>query len=125
MGKAILIVDDDAKNRKLLRVVLQSCGYKVTEAEDGINGIRLAEENTPNIVLMDIQMPVMDGIEAMKKLKSAPETSIIPVIALTSYAMRGDQERFLGEGFDGYICKPIDIDKMIEVIEKHVQTKDI
>lgn len=112
----ILIVEDDKKNRKLLRVVLQNAGYETIEAEDGEQGIKLAKENNPSLILMDIQIPVMDGIEAFRILRSDLATRNIPVIALTSYAMRGDKESFLQEGFDGYISKPIGVKGFLKVI---------
>jgi two-component system cell cycle response regulator DivK len=97
----ILIIDDDDKNRKLLRVVLQSNGYETIEAENGEDGIKLAKEKNPSLILMDVQMPVMDGITVMKILKSEKSMAGIPIIALTSHAMKGDKERFLEAGFDG------------------------
>lgn len=118
MGKKILIVDDDLKNRKLLRVLLQNSGYETIEAEDGEDGIKLAKEKNPSLILMDIQMPVMDGITAMKILKSEKSMAGIPIIALTSYAMKGDTERFLEAGFDGYISKPIDIHALMKAIDE-------
>ncbi len=117
MSKKILIIDDDDKNRKLLRVVLQSNGYETIEAENGEDGIKLAKEKNPSLILMDVQMPVMDGITAMKILKSEKAMAGIPTIALTSYAMKGDKERFLEAGFDGYISKPVDINDLMKAIE--------
>lgn len=113
----ILIIEDDEKNRKLLRIVLQNAGYETIEAEDGEQGIKLAKENIPSLILMDIQMPVMDGVAAAKILKSEQSTAKIPVIALTSYAMREDKERFLKEGFDGYISKPIEVKEFLDIVK--------
>ncbi|MBI4838450.1 MAG: response regulator [Nitrospirae bacterium] len=118
--KTVLIADDDTKNRKLFRVALQSYGYKTIEAEDGKQCVKLAKETLPDLILMDIQMPVMDGITALKTLIADPATSKIPVIAVTSYAMKGDRERFLAKGFVDYIPKPIDIKKFKEVIGKYI-----
>jgi len=98
MAKQVLVVDDNPKNLKLLKVVLQNAGYGVLEAENGEDGVRVAMEKLPDLVLMDIQMPVMDGIEAMKALKAGQATGAIPVIALTSYAMAGDRERLPPRG---------------------------
>ena len=120
----ILIVDDDAKIRKLLRVVLQSSGYETIEAENGERGIKLAKENIPNLILMDIQMPVMDGISALKIIRLDESTKSIPVIAQTSYAMKGDREKFLAEGFDSYISKPIDVKEFIEIIKRHIKDSE-
>lgn len=120
----ILIADDDLKNRKLFRVLLQSSGYKTIEAENGEEAVRLAKEQTPHLILMDIQMPVMDGIAAFKALREDKDSKDIPVIALTSFAMAGDMERLLGLGFDDYISKPIDTEKFLRVIEKHLKEPD-
>ncbi len=114
----ILIVDDNEKNRKLLKVILLENGYETIDAENGRKGIEMAKENIPDLILMDIQMPVMDGIQAVKILRSDETTKLIPIIALTSYAMKGDREKFLDKGFDAYIPKPIDIDRFIEVIKE-------
>lgn len=121
MGKKILIIDDDEKNRKLLRVVLQSNGYETIEAENGEYGIKLAKEKNPSLILMDVQMPVMDGITAMNILKSEKSTAGILIIALTSYAMKGDKERFLEAGFDGYISKPVDINDLMRAIDEIIK----
>jgi len=120
MGNRILIVEDDPKNLKLFRDVLSANGYSVLEATDGKAGVELARSERPDLILMDVQMPVMDGIEAVGLLKSAPETSGIPTIALTALAMQGDQTRLLGEGFDGYISKPIDVKNFLVVVERYL-----
>jgi CheY-like chemotaxis protein len=104
----VLIVDDDAMNRKLFRVLLQGSGYATIEAENGEEAVKTAKEKKPDLILMDIRMPVMDGITAFKALRREDATKDIPVIALTSYAMKGDRERYMAEGFDDYISKPID-----------------
>lgn len=114
----ILIVDDNETNRKLFRLLLQKNGFETIEVEDGAAGIQMAKEHLPSLILMDIQMPVMDGLTAMKAIRAEPETSSIPVIALTSYAMKEDKERFLAEGFDGYISKPIDKNAFIAAVLK-------
>jgi len=119
----ILVVDDNATNRKLLRVILQSVGYETIEAEDGQQGIELARDLMPALIIMDIQMSVMSGNEALKILKSEQALCKIPVIALTSYAMAGDKEKFLGEGFDSYIEKPVDQKKLLETIESLLKGK--
>lgn len=107
MGGKALIVDDIEKNRRLLRMLMEYGGFEVIEAEEGQTGVMLAKEHKPDIILMDIQMPVMDGVAAMKAIRADPEISSIPIIAVTSYAMQGDMEHFLNEGFDSYISKPI------------------
>jgi CheY-like chemotaxis protein len=122
MEKVILIVEDDAKNLKLFRDLLQVSGYTTLEATDGEQGVELAREKKPDLMLMDIQMPVMDGLEATKLLKNDDVTKDIPIVALTAYAMQGDEEKMREAGFDGYISKPIDVKgflkKISEVISK-------
>lgn len=122
MEKVILIVEDDAKNLKLFRDLLQVSGYTTLEATDGKQGVELAREEKPDLILMDIQMPVMDGLEATKLLKNDDVTKDIPIVALTAYAMQGDEEKMREAGFDGYISKPIDVKgflkKISEVISK-------
>ncbi len=109
MGARILIGDDHEQNRRMIRIILQKKGYETIEAANGEETLRLARESLPAMILMDIQMPRLDGVQAMKILKASPETAAIPIVALTSYAMQGDRERFLAEGFDGYLSKPIDL----------------
>ncbi|MGL1891387.1 MAG: response regulator [Spirochaetaceae bacterium] len=120
-SKTILVVEDDKKNLRLIRDLLVFSGYKVLEARDGRQGVDITKSNKPHLVLMDIQMPVMDGIEATSLLKKDPDICDIPVIALTSYAMRGDKQRFLDAGCDGYITKPIDISNFLVEIEKYLK----
>lgn len=104
----ILIIDDNMMNRKLFNFLLKKAGHDVSEAEDGKQGIERAKTVMPTLILMDIQMPDMDGITALRSLREHAATANIPVIAITSYAMKGDRERFLSEGFVDYISKPID-----------------
>mgnify|MGYP001606531959 FL=1 len=120
----ILIVDDDAKTRKLLRAMLQNSGYEIIEAENGEQGIKLAKENIPDLILMDIEMLVMDGMSAFKVIRADESTKNIPVIALTSYAMKGDKEKFLAEGFDNYISKPIDVKEFLKIVKKHIKDSE-
>jgi two-component system cell cycle response regulator DivK len=107
MSHNILIVEDNVNNRILLRDVLVFHGYKITEASDGQEGVDLARELMPDLILMDIQMPVLDGMTACGVLKADPATCGLKIIALTSFAMRGDREKLLETGFDGYLSKPI------------------
>lgn len=113
----ILIVEDNPKNLKLIRDLLQFKGYQTIEAETAEAGIDLARERRPALILMDIQLPGMDGREAMKTLKADTATREIPIIALTASAMKGDREGLLADGFDGYIAKPIDIKEVPKVVE--------
>ncbi len=119
-NETILIVDDNPANLKLARVLLKSWGYDARTAPDAEQAMKGLETFTPRLILMDIQLPGMDGLELTRRLKSSPETSAIIVIALTAYAMRGDEERARAAGCDDYISKPIDIDKLPKVIAQHL-----
>ncbi|MFN8456940.1 MAG: response regulator [Anaerolineae bacterium] len=110
MSKTILYVEDNPANRLLVQQVLEGVGYRVIEAVDGLSGIKMAQETHPDLILMDINIPGMDGYEAATRIKSLPELSHVPIIALTAKVMLGDRERALTAGCDGYIAKPIDID---------------
>ena len=105
----VLIIEDNDKNLKLTRDLLQVKGFRTVEATDAAAGIALAVEHRPQVVLMDIQLPDMDGREALAVLRSDARTADIPVIAVTAFAMSGDRERFLEAGFDDYVTKPIDV----------------
>ena len=118
MAKTILIVEDDSKNLTLFRDVLQVSGYKTIEATDGKKGIELAKTGKPDLILMDIQMPEIDGLEATRILKADATTSNIPVIALTAYAMKGDKERIIESGCDVYLSKPINTRELPGVIDR-------
>ena len=120
MAKVILLVEDEPKNLTLLRDVLQVSGYKTIEATDGKQGVELAKSKKPDLILMDVQMPVMDGLEATRILKADATTSNIPVLALTSYAMKGDKERILEAGCDGYLAKPIDIKELLKIVAEYL-----
>ncbi len=120
----ILIVEDNEKNRTLVKDVLEYHGYEVIEAGNGKEGIKMAKELKPDLILMDIQMPVMSGYDAIKILKNNPETKDIKIIALTSFAMKGDKEKIMEEGFDDYIAKPIDIRRLPELVKKALEVKN-
>jgi len=119
MKGPVLIVEDDLKNLKLLRDLLQVSGYSTLEAKDGKQGIEMAKAHKPALILMDIQIPIMDGLEAAKILKADPETKDIPIIALTSHAMKGDEERVRKSGCDGYMSKPIDTREFLKRLEQY------
>ena len=125
MGKTILIVEDEPKNMKLLRDLLQRFGYEILEASDGEQGVKSAGEKMPDLILMDIMMPKMDGLEATRIIKADIKTKHIPVIALTSYAMKGDREKAIEAGCDGYIAKPIDIKEVLKTIETYLTVKQV
>ncbi len=120
MKQTILIADDDKKSIKLLRDVLQASGYFVAVARDGRETVALAQARKPDLILMDIRMPVMDGIAAMKKLRANPNTDRIPIIAITAHAMRGDKERFIQQGFDDFLAKPVDIHVLLDRVRLHL-----
>lgn len=124
-GALILIVEDNPKNLKLFRDVLQFKGYETIEAESAEAGIALARERHPALILMDIQLPEMDGREAMSVLKSGETTRQIPIIAVTSFAMKGDREDLLANGFNDYLAKPVDIKQLPRVVEHHLHTKSL
>jgi two-component system cell cycle response regulator DivK len=105
----VLVVEDNDKNLKLIRDVLQFAGFNVVTADTAEIGVRLAIEDPPAIVLMDLQLPGMDGTQALGELRASPRTTHIPVVAVTAYAMDEDRERVLRAGFDGYITKPLNI----------------
>src|SRR5438067_2068776 len=117
----ILIVDDNAQNRKLARDVLRFAGFRTLEADGGGNGVAAAVEHLPDLVLLDIRMPDMNGTEALRRLKSDDRTAQIPIVALTSSTMLGDRERFLGEGFDGYLHKPISVREFPDQVRRHLK----
>jgi len=107
MEKRILVVEDDPQNRKLFRDLLEVSGYTVLLAEDGRQGVELARKERPGLILMDIQMPIMSGIEASRILGQDPDTREIPIVLLTAYAMEGDEEKYCHENCAGYMTKPI------------------
>jgi two-component system cell cycle response regulator DivK len=107
-GEPVLIVDDNPVNMKLARVVLTADGYDVRTAFDGEEALAILKEFRPRVILMDVQLPGIDGLELTRRLKAAPETSGIIIIALTAYAMKGDEEKARAAGCDGYIAKPFD-----------------
>ena len=103
----ILVIDDDARNLRLAVTALEQAGHEVLSAEGGAEGIEAALAHAPDLVLMDVQMPGMDGIAALRRLRAEPRTTALKVVALTALAMKGDAERLRAEGFDGYLEKPI------------------
>jgi two-component system cell cycle response regulator DivK len=113
-GSAVLVVEDNEKSLKLACDLLRLRDYEPVAASTGDDAIRLAREHVPALVLMDIQLPDMDGGSALASLRAHPVTSGIPVVAVTAYAMKGDRERLLAQGFDGYISKPIDVRSFVD-----------
>jgi len=109
MSKKILVVEDTEDNRQILRDLLGMAGYEMIEAHDGAQGVSQATQHKPDLILMDIQMPVMDGYEATRRIKANPELKAIPIVAVTSYALSGDEAKARAAGCDGYIAKPIEV----------------
>jgi CheY-like chemotaxis protein len=107
--KTILVAEDNVVNRELIREMLEAWGFRVVEALDGQQALLAIKTERPDLVLMDIQMPVRDGFSALREVRADPELENIPILALTAYAMRGDSERALSAGFNAYITKPIDM----------------
>ena len=103
----ILIADDRASSRELLRIALESAGYEVSEACDGAEAVKLAREVSPDLILLDIQMPVLDGAETVQLLRQDSKFAALPIVALSAYGMRGDREKALGAGFTSYLTKPV------------------
>jgi two-component system, cell cycle response regulator DivK len=117
--KQVLLVEDNAKNMKLLRDVLQATGYTTLEATTGEDAVEVALMQEPTLVLMDVQLPGINGVEALARMRQDERTASIPVLALTAQAMSGDRERFLQAGFDGYLSKPVDIAELIQAVQEH------
>jgi two-component system cell cycle response regulator DivK len=124
MSATILYIEDNFDNRMLVRRVLEAEGYRVVEAEDGAQGIEWLESDTPDLVLMDINLPEIDGYEVTKRFKQLPSMARVPVIAMTANVMKGDRERTLAAGCDGYIPKPIDIDALPSQIARFLRKKN-
>ena len=115
-GELILVIEDNEKNLKLVRDLLQVKGYRTLEAGTADLGIELARGHAPQLILMDIQLPGMDGVAALGQLRADSTTAGIPVIALTAFAMQDERQRFRSAGFDGYLAKPINIRELLEVV---------
>ncbi len=120
MVKLITIIDDEPQNIELLCDVLQITGYSTNVATNGKEGVELARTSKPNLILMDIQMPEMDGLEATRILKTDAATKDIPILALSSYAMKGDKERILAAGCDGYLSKPLVIKELLKIVAEYL-----
>ena len=117
--KIVLYIEDNFHNRRIVRKILQSQGYTVLEAEDGVTGLEMVEREKPPLILLDISLPGMDGLEVLARIKGDPELREIPVIAVTASAMRGDRERFLAAGCDDYLSKPIRAMDLIDKLREH------
>ncbi len=118
----ILLVEDNEMNRDMLSRRLKRKGYEVISATDGARGISMAQTEEPDLILMDISLPIMDGLQATRQLKSDPNTRTIPVIALTAHAMAGDREKCLDAGCDDYATKPVEFPQLLAKIESFLET---
>jgi two-component system cell cycle response regulator DivK len=116
MGKTVLIVEDNELNMKLFRDLLEAHGYTTVGTRSGIDALSLARQHRPNLILMDIQLPEVSGLEVTKWLKDDPELKTIPVIAVTAFAMKGDEERIREGGCEAYLSKPISVGKFIDTV---------
>ncbi len=119
----ILIVEDNEKNMKLARDILQAKGYTTLEAENGEDGVRLALAHKPDLVLMDIQLPDINGIEAFTRIRANPDTATVPVVAFTASVTAGDRNRINDAGFSGFISKPISLKPFVETIQRILEGK--
>jgi two-component system cell cycle response regulator DivK len=122
-GTLVLVIEDNPKDSKLVGEVLRAKGYEIAHAATAEAGIELARSRKPDLVLMDVMLPGMDGREATKILKADAQTRHIPIIALTASAMKGEREKLLASGFDGYMPKPIDIKEVPKVVESYVSRR--
>ena len=118
LGELILVVEDNDNNRMLIRDVLRATGYHVVEAENAEDGLRMATEHRPALILMDIQLPGMSGTEALLRLRADPATRAIPVIAVTASVMTQDRRQIMAAGFDGYQAKPISVKEFLQTVRQ-------
>lgn len=123
MNGKILVIEDNEQNLYLIRYILEDYGYEVYSAQDGKKGIETAVALLPDLILLDIQLPTMDGYAVARQLRQNPDLADTPIIAVTSYAMPGDREKAIGAGCSGYIEKPIDPDTFSSQVEQHLFTK--
>jgi len=124
MAARILCVEDNPQNMRLVRKILKHEGYEVLEAEDGQTGLALTEAEKPDLILMDVNLPDIDGLEVTKRIKAQPHLKHIPIVALTANAMYGDEERCLAAGCDGYIAKPVSKEKLVSSIEAYLSREE-
>ncbi len=120
MSQRILVVEDTEDNRRIIRDLLTSAGYELIEATDGAAGVAAAMSEIPDLVLMDIQLPVLDGYEATRRIKADPATRHIPIIAVTSYALSGDEAKARAAGCDGYVAKPFSPRQLLAMVRAHL-----
>lgn len=119
----VLIIEDNDRNLELVRDILQAKGYRTLEAGTAEDGLEIARGQAPDLILMDIQLPGMSGIEALKVLRDDPATAALPVVAITASVMKSDRDQIMRAGFDGFIEKPITVRSFLEVVERALQTR--
>ena len=122
-SQTVLIIEDNELNMKLVRSMLQLAHYEIVEAQNAEDGIKLAGMHLPNLILMDIQLPGIDGLDATRIIKKDPNLAHIPIVALTSYAMQGDEEKAISAGCTGYIAKPIDTRNFLDILSQYFTQK--
>ena len=120
MNRCVLVVEDNERNRKLVRTILKHRGLEVVECDDGAPALDLAKKHQPALVLMDIQLPTVDGITALTRLRADPETNSIPVIAVTASVTPGEREKVMAAGFNAYVGKPIDVDAFSALVDRFI-----
>ena len=120
MSKCILVVEDQPDNRRILRDMLGNAGYELVEAESGEEALKAVETKRPDLILMDIQLPVMDGYEAARRIKSNPAMKAVPIIAMTAYALAGDEAKALAAGCNGYVTKPFSPRALLAKVREHL-----
>jgi two-component system, cell cycle response regulator DivK len=119
--KTVLIVEDNEKNMKLVRDILVHKGHKTLEAVNGLDGVRMALEHRPDLVLMDIQLPDIDGIEALARMRTNPALDAVPVLAVSASVMPEDQHKIASSGFDAYVTKPISLKPFVAIVERFLK----
>lgn len=120
MSNKILIVEDNELNMKLFSDLLEAHGYEILRSIDGSDAVELAINHQPNLVLMDIQLPARSGLDLIREIKAHQNGKAIPIVALTAFAMKGDEEKIMASGCDGYVSKPISVPQFLETVDKHI-----
>ncbi len=119
----VLVVEDNERNLKLVRDVLQYAGYEIIEARTGEEGVELAQSRSPDVILMDLQLPDIDGMEALRRIRKSPVTADVPVVAVTAFAMQDDRARVFDAGFDGYLEKPLSVRELPAQVQQFLTAR--
>ncbi len=119
----VLVVEDNERNLKLVRDVLQYAGYEIIEASTGEEGVELAQSRSPDVILMDLQLPDIDGMEALRRIRKSPVTADVPVVAVTAFAMQDDRARVFDAGFDGYLEKPLSVRELPAQVQQFLTAR--